>query len=382
MELDNNLQAFFALVRAGLWADLESTDIRNHGSTEPVNWDKIYQLAEDQSVIGVVLAGFERSGVKPPQYLLLQWIGEVQILEQQNKSMNKFIAEMVEKLREKDIIALLVKGQGIAQCYERPLWRQCGDIDFLMTPPDYERSKSIISLYADFEEPEVKYRLHKSYHLKEWEVELHGNMRGWFLNKVDRVIDQVQDEAFGDKQYRKWDNNGTIVLLPSIDNDIIFVFAHILQHFFVEGIGLRQICDWCRLLWTYKSEIDDSLLESRLRSAGMMSEWKAFAAFAVDYLGMPAEAMSLYSSENKWTKKANGILEFILKTGSFGRNRNINETYKYPLIVRKIISFFRHTGDGLCYLKLYPVDAVRIWVEMLLNGVKSVIKMAGGRSVA
>lgn len=49
-------------------------------------------MAEEQSVIGVVLAGIEHSTIKPPQDLLLQWIGEVQVLEQQNKSMNDFVA--------------------------------------------------------------------------------------------------------------------------------------------------------------------------------------------------------------------------------------------------------------------------------------------------
>ena len=63
-----------------------------------MDWDEVYQLAEEQSVVGIVLAGIETSKVKPPQELLLQWIGEVQILEQQNKAMNGFIAELIEKL--------------------------------------------------------------------------------------------------------------------------------------------------------------------------------------------------------------------------------------------------------------------------------------------
>ena len=33
---------------------------------------------------------------------------------------------------------------------------------------------------------------------------------------------------------------------------------------------------------------------------GLMSEWKAFAAVAVDWLGMPVEAIPLYSSNRKW----------------------------------------------------------------------------------
>lgn len=30
--------------------------------------------------------------------------------------MNKFVGQLIEKLRKEDIYALLVKGQGIAQC--------------------------------------------------------------------------------------------------------------------------------------------------------------------------------------------------------------------------------------------------------------------------
>ena len=37
--------------------------------------------------------------------------------------MNAYVAELIKKLSENDIHAILVKGQGIAQCYEKPLWR-------------------------------------------------------------------------------------------------------------------------------------------------------------------------------------------------------------------------------------------------------------------
>lgn len=36
------------------------------------------------------------------------------------------------------------------------------------------------------------------------------------------------------------------------------------------------------------------LLEARLNEMGLVSVWKAFGAFAVEYLGMPGEAMPLY----------------------------------------------------------------------------------------
>ena len=70
----------------------------------------MYQLAQEQAVQGVVLSGIEELRTKGvelsvPRGLLLQWIGEVQVIEQRNKDMNAFIAELIEKLREADIHA-------------------------------------------------------------------------------------------------------------------------------------------------------------------------------------------------------------------------------------------------------------------------------------
>ena len=86
------------------------------------------------------------------------------------------------------------------------------------------------------------------------------------------------------------------LFLPSPDNDVFFLFTHFIKHFYKEGMNLRQICDWCRLLWTFKDSLNRGLLEKRIRKVGLMSEWKAFAALAVDSFGMPAETMPMYDS--------------------------------------------------------------------------------------
>ena len=112
---NNNQETFLKILQAGLWKETGAN--HNLDLEGKVDWEEVYQLAEEQSVIGVCLAGIEHSTIKPPQELLLQWIGEVQLLEQQNKAMNKFIADLIEKLRKEDIYTILVKGQGVAHCY-------------------------------------------------------------------------------------------------------------------------------------------------------------------------------------------------------------------------------------------------------------------------
>ena len=95
MRKDNTIEAFFALLRAGLWSD-GNPEIRIDGTTD---WNEVYELTQEQSVLGLVLAGLEHSDIKPPKELLLQWIGEVQLIEQRNKAMNVYIAELIEEMR-------------------------------------------------------------------------------------------------------------------------------------------------------------------------------------------------------------------------------------------------------------------------------------------
>jgi len=140
----NSQKAFFALVRAGLWE--KDAQLLPY---EDIKWQEVYKLAIEQSVLGLVLAGLEQSGVKPPKESLLRWIGEAQQIEQRNKAMNSFVAELLDGLRKEDVCCLLVKGQGVAQCYEKPLWRESGDIDLLLSDEDYKRTKTLLTPLAE-----------------------------------------------------------------------------------------------------------------------------------------------------------------------------------------------------------------------------------------
>ncbi len=346
-----------------------------------VDWDMVYLLAQEQSVQGLVLQGLElfiEQGAinkdEIPQELLLRWIGEVQIIEQQNVAMNEFVAWLIEFLRKDNIYALLVKGQGIAQCYEKPLWRASGDVDLLLCEGNYERAKKVLLPLATDVETEYSHFKHQGMTINGWIVELHGTQHSRLSARVDRVVDEVQGEVFYGGKVRTWMNGQTQVFLPALDEDAIYLFYHILQHFFFEGIGLRQICDWCRLLWTYKDSLNQKLLESRIKSMGVMTEWKAFAALAVDYLGMPAEAMPFYSDDKKWKRKAVRVMEFVLETGNFGHNRDYSYQKKYPYIIYKVISFWKHLKDGAFFFTIFPLDSIKVTWRRMVVGVSVVLQ--------
>ena len=230
MKLNDNQKAFFALVKAGLY-EQECRLL----SFEKIDFKEVYRIAEEQSVVGLVAAGLEQlSDVKAPKEDVLQFVGQALQLEQSNKSMNEYLAWLIDYLRNKDVYTVLVKGQGIAQCYQKPMWRACGDIDLLLSDTNYEKAKQVLMPLAIQIEDEYKTFKHIGLTMTAGiVVELHGTLHSRLSKKVDRMIDNVQKDVFYGGNVRSWQNGQTQVFLPSADADVIFVFTHILHHFFI-----------------------------------------------------------------------------------------------------------------------------------------------------
>ncbi len=337
MKLDNNSRAFLSLVRAGLWE--REVRLIPYGH---INFKEVYSIAESQSVVGLVAAGIEHliDAIIPQEDVLL-FIGHTLQLEQRNSDMNHFIGSMTRRLRANDIYSLLLKGQGVALCYERPLWRTSGDVDLLLSDRDYSKTKSYLLPLSSRSFPERLYSKELGMVIKSWMVEVHGTQRIGLSSKIDRVIDSVQHDVFYGGNVRTWDNDGISVFMPSSDNDVFFVFTHFIKHYYKDVLNLRQLCDWCRLLWIFREQLDQELLKKRLSEAGLISEWKAFAALAVDYLGIPKEAMPFYDDKHYWHSKALRIVKSL----------NINNK------VRRLI---------LCFLS-FPWQTFKFMSNIMLN---------------
>ena len=52
-------------------------------------------------------------------------------------------------------------------------------------------------------------------------------------------------------------------------------------------------------MWTYKDSLNHEKLERRIKRAGLMSEWKAFGALAIEQLGFPKDSMLLLDVRRK-----------------------------------------------------------------------------------
>lgn len=381
-----NRDAFLALVRAGLWGEANENDLpalqacdlsganQNENLFDGLDWVGVLKLAEEQSVMGLVAAGSAKQPIGIlPLTEKLTLLGKCQLIEQRNEAMNRFIADLMTKLQEAGINAVLVKGQGVAQCYERPLWRASGDVDLLLDRVNYEKAKAFLTPLASHVDPENKEHLHQGMTIDSWVVELHGTLHVDFSKRIDAGIDDVQSDIVENNGVRNWNNGGVDIQLPNANNDALVIFTHFIEHFYVGGVGLRQVCDWCRMLWSYREEIDRTLLKERLRKMDLMTEWKGFAAFAVEYLGMPVDAMPFYEKSRSYRSKAVRICNLILESGNMGHNKDNGYRKSYSARIVQAITFFRRFGEFARIATIFPANSPKFFVTYALGRVKAVV---------
>ena len=68
-------------------------------------WEEIYEESGRQALTGILLHGIDRlpAEQRPSQDFLLQWIGDGQLIEQQNLMMDKRCVKLFRKMEEQGI---------------------------------------------------------------------------------------------------------------------------------------------------------------------------------------------------------------------------------------------------------------------------------------
>ena len=314
---------FTLLIRCGLWESIPKLcDFKDN-----VDWNRIVDLARQQTMVGVMTEAMVKlpPALRPPKPIYFNAIATTSEIEKENKRMNAFASLLMGELRKKGVDSLLLKGQGVGQCYPNPLHRQSGDIDLLIT--DYEQYRQAKQLMAKVAEDggEAATRLHSVYTTNGMVIELHGNFRFSICPRCSRHLQAWTDERLSRPGRPLSIGDGETIQVPPVQFDAVFIFGHMLQHYMTGGVGLRQIADWMLFVSSHVSDtgkgdegllIDVEVLKSDLEFLGLMKFWKYFAALAVDFLGCPKERMPFY--EDNLRKKGELLLDSIFKTGNFG----------------------------------------------------------------
>ena len=361
-------ELFFRILRAALWDGSVAVE------ADAVSRDEVMgalRMAKAQAVLGLVaneVLRCERLSSVLSEEDKMRLKRFVMNNLATGQMLNNALVSIVQELRKHGIDPVLLKGQGIAKYYPVPELRQCGDIDIYVGQEKFANTCEVIGAMSTPEDhqgdiPSLKHfhtRLGKAF------IEIHRYTDVYWPKRFDRVYQRISDEGMSEGLV-PLDFAGVQVMSPALDFNVFFIFNHFWHHFIADGVGLRQICDWVRLLHVNRGKVNEAYLSDVLVKMGLMKQWQVFACIAVDTLGLPAEEMPFYDA--KFRKLASRVLELIMLEGNFGQE-NLKD-YKRPkgYFAGKWYSFRKRCGRNLRVLRLFPIEAMRQIIKVFVCGI-------------
>lgn len=340
----------------------------------PEDWMGVYDESERQAVTGILLHGIDRLPVeqRPPQDILLQWIGVGQMIEQRNHLMDKRCIELLTKLKDAGLTPTILKGQGIAQLYGkelRPL-RQSGDIDVFV---DCGQKKALA--FAESQGQEKVEWDYKHLHLHLWddtEIEMHyrvevllnlrknRKLQKWFKEHETELFAHANDNLNANlnlKANTNLTNDTNRFVTPTVEFNVFYILLHIYRHFLYEGVGFRQIIDYYFVLKNLNDNlnVNESYAYKAVREFGMTRFAKGLMWVMHEALGMQRDWMLWEPDE----KEGRYILKQVMRGGNFGHHDERLKHYGGKLgAVKAILTHNMHL------LTHYPSDVIwaPVWI--------------------
>lgn len=307
-------EQFFELVRSGLWNKPADASLFNKAT----DWQAIYQLARKQTVLGLVFDGINTlpSELHPARTLYLQWCRMIAEIEDANKQLDNIIAELYPAFIEAGLCPILLKGQGIAGTYANPSRRQCGDIDIYFGKQQYAQANQMMVELGASGEPEESVK-HTSFEYRQVQIEIHRSLAYLYDPFIQKEFNKIEQRYLSKASLSTTTIANTDVNILHPTFNVIYIFIHALVHFLSSGVGLRQLCDWARLIATTGNELNNKEIEESLRKMKLEKAVGAFAYVAVNYLGLPAEKIPFTVLEAK--AEGEYLLKDIFVSGNFGQ---------------------------------------------------------------
>ena len=361
------IELFYSLLRVALWG--ENHDLNDLPSVKELL--KVVRIAKAQAVLGLVsnevlvnekLSNLLREEDKAKlKYFVMNNLSVSQML-------NNTLVSIVLELRKHGIDPVLLKGQGIAKYYQIPELRQCGDIDIYVGQENFAKTCEVIGAMSTPEDHQGDIPSLKHFHTRIGHafIEIHRYTDVYWPRQYDRVYQKISDAGMH-SDLVPLDFGGVPVMSPSVDFNIFFIFNHFWHHFIADGVGLRQLCDWVRLLHVNHGHIDLDYLSDVLCKMNLMEEWQVFGYIAVNTLGLPSDEMPFYDSKCK--RKAEKVLDLIMLEGNFGKENLRGHNRPKGYFAGKLYSFSKRFKRNFRVLRIFPLKSIRQITKVFVCGI-------------
>lgn len=230
------------------------------GALTPEEWEEIYEIVKKQTLVGIAFKGVERLPKEqmPPMPRVRQWFVKADKIRKKNEKMNLECAKTCFALQKAGFHSCIIKGQSNQKNYGNGLcwYRTPGDID-VWAWSDSGKVSEVISYFMDKQKDADPHYHHIDCNdITETETEIHYRPSWMSAPWRNKVLQEFCDRCKSDMgRYPVVlpDGRKTFFFVPSIEFDAVYQLVHIYRHLFAEGIGLRQMMDYCMVLQQLKS---------------------------------------------------------------------------------------------------------------------------------
>lgn len=302
------------MLRSVLWQQIDGSEINLSGK----EWKGIAEFFSKQSLDGLLPDAIALLPAynQPPVSVKMPLIARQLQVEQMNRAMNSELLAFTDELNKRDIPYVLLKGQGVATLYPSPQHRVCGDIDLYVPTAHLKEVHRGFMAFGAVREAETRH--HINYRANGIEWELHHSIYYFQKEERNHTFMRYVEEAMQDAPAYVTIGDEKVRVLPPTMN-VLLLLSHIVDHFYCEGVGLRQLCDYALLLDREYANIDMGRLERALEELSMTRTYRVIGALCVRHLGLPSDRLMIAPTVAD-NSLADAIMKDCLKGGNFGRS--------------------------------------------------------------
>lgn len=343
------MEILFNILRCGL------SGKQYEGSLTVRQFIELLKIAEKQAIFGLVFEAVKDIEIEglADKMQVLEAVGLQEQIKQRNLLLNKRAERLTHIIASLNYKSCVLKGQGVAQLYSSPLYRQSGDIDIWVDGKQDE----IVSCFRNNNIciHDIHYVHSIADFYNDLEVEVHFRP-SWMYNPFNN---RKLQKYFNKNKTEQFDNIVEKIgfAYPTIGFNLVYSLIHINRHIFEEGIGLRQLVDYYYIL--NHSSLDERnkayqvLCDLSLKkfTAAIMFIEKDVLGIEDDYLLCPPDS-----------KEGRFLLEDIMRGGNFGhydeRNKWIEPSHRFKrgfINARHNLRYFRHYPDEVIWIPVWKI---------------------------
>ena len=310
---------------------------------QSVDWQSIKTLAERQGLYAIVLDGIDKLPTlsRPPQGVLLEWIGEVlQSYESRYEQYCKALAEMTVFYNRHGLKMMVLKGYACGLNWPKLEHRPYGDIDIWLFGK-YKQADALL-----FKEKGIKvdnsHHHHSVFYWRDFMVENHYDFINVHHHRSNLELEKIFKEL-GQDDTHYVEVRGERIFIPSPNLHALFLLKHTMNDFTSYSITLRQVLDWGFFVEKHTNEIGWDWLTALLDEYHMHDFFNCLNGICVEDLGFDA---SLFPEVRYLPNLKEMVLSDIL-------NPKYNAIVPNRLLPRLCYKYQRWQGNAwkheLCY---------------------------------